>query len=104
MGHRAAFFYGPMMQGRDGIGACPCVGTGVIFRRAALISIGGQAFGSITEDYNSAMTLMGAGFSSIYLNERLIYGLAPDDLESVFKQRLRWGMGSLQVHPPSFGV
>ena len=64
MGHRAAFFYGPMMQGRDGIGACPCVGTGVIFRREALISIGGQAFGSITEDYNSAMTLMGAGNSS----------------------------------------
>eukprot|EP00271_Cylindrocystis_brebissonii_P008042 TRINITY_DN22077_c0_g1_i1.p1 TRINITY_DN22077_c0_g1~~TRINITY_DN22077_c0_g1_i1.p1 ORF type:complete len:1726 (+),score=392.82 TRINITY_DN22077_c0_g1_i1:475-5652(+) len=97
MGHRAAFFYGPMMQGRDGIGACPCVGTGVVFRRDALISIGGQAFGSITEDYNSAMTLMGAGFSSIYLNERLIYGLAPDDLESVFKQRLRWAMGSLQI-------
>lgn len=38
-----------------------------------------------------------SGFSSIYLNERLIYGLAPDDLDSVFKQRLRWAMGSLQV-------
>jgi hypothetical protein len=32
--HCARFFYGPMLQGRDGIGACPCVGTGVIFRWA----------------------------------------------------------------------
>lgn len=97
MGHRAAFFYGPMMQGRDGAGACPCVGTGVVFRRDALLSVGGQALGSITEDYNSAMTLMSSGFASIYLNERLTFGLAPDDIESVFKQRLRWAMGSLQI-------
>jgi hypothetical protein len=41
-GNRARFFYGPMMQGRDGVGSCPCVGTGVIFRREALISMGGQ--------------------------------------------------------------
>jgi hypothetical protein len=32
MVHCARFFYGPMLQGRDGIGACPCCGTGVIFR------------------------------------------------------------------------
>ena len=61
MGHRAAFFYGPMMQGRDGVGGCPSVGTGVIFNRDALISVGGQAYGSITEDYNSAMALLSAG-------------------------------------------
>lgn len=24
---------GPMLQGRDGIGAAPCCGTGVVFRR-----------------------------------------------------------------------
>jgi hypothetical protein len=31
-----------MLQGRDGIGAAPCCGTGVVFRRDILISIGGQ--------------------------------------------------------------
>jgi cellulose synthase/poly-beta-1,6-N-acetylglucosamine synthase-like glycosyltransferase len=50
MVHCARFFYGPMLQGRDGIGACPCCGTGVVFRRDVLVSIGGQAYGSITED------------------------------------------------------
>jgi hypothetical protein len=28
MAHCARFFYGPMLQGRDGIGACTCCGTG----------------------------------------------------------------------------
>ncbi len=54
-----------MLQGRDGIGACPCCGTGVVFRRDVLVSIGGQAYGSITEDYNSAMALLAAGFDTM---------------------------------------
>ena len=53
MVHCARFFYGPMLQGRDGIGAAPCCGTGVVFRRDVLVSIGGQSYGSITEDYNT---------------------------------------------------
>ena len=40
---------GPMLQGRDGVGAAPCCGTGVVFKRDVLVSIGGQAYGSITE-------------------------------------------------------
>jgi cellulose synthase/poly-beta-1,6-N-acetylglucosamine synthase-like glycosyltransferase len=93
---------GPMLQGRDGIGACPCCGTGVVFKRDALISLGGQSYGSITEDYNTAMNMLGAGFATMFLNERLVFGMAPDDLESALTQRLRWAMGALQVrcsHP-----
>jgi hypothetical protein len=97
MVHCARFFYGPMLMGRDGIGACPCCGTGVLFRRDILVSIGGQAYGSITEDYNTAMTLLSAGFATMYLNERLSFGLAPDDIAGVFTQRLRWAMGALQI-------
>ena len=86
-----------MLQGRDGVGGCPCVGTGVVFRRDILMSMGGQAYGSITEDYNSAMQLMGDGFSTMFLNERLVFGLAPTNLEDALVQRLRWSMGSLQI-------
>lgn len=86
-----------MLQGRDGIGACPCCGTGVLFRKDILVSIGGQAHGSITEDYNTAMCLLASGFSTMFLNTRLAYGMAPDDIISVFRQRLRWAMGGLQI-------
>lgn len=93
----ARFFYGPMLQGRDGIGACPCVGTGVLFQRDALLSIGGQPTSSITEDYFAAMQLISSGFGTMYLNERLTYGMAPDDIISLFEQRLRWAIGALQI-------
>jgi cellulose synthase/poly-beta-1,6-N-acetylglucosamine synthase-like glycosyltransferase len=46
-----------------------------------LVSIGGQAYGSITEDYNTAMTLLSAGFATMYLNERLVFGMVPEDIE-----------------------
>jgi hypothetical protein len=46
-----------------------------------LVSIGGQAYGSITEDYNTAMTLLSAGFASMYLNERLVFGMVPEDID-----------------------
>jgi hypothetical protein len=32
-----------------------------------------------------------------FLNERLVFGMAPTDIEAAFKQRLRWAMGALQV-------
>jgi cellulose synthase/poly-beta-1,6-N-acetylglucosamine synthase-like glycosyltransferase len=69
-----------LLQGRDGIGASPCCGTGVIFRRDILVSIGGQAYGSVTEDYNTAMHLLSAGFAAMYLNERLVFGMVPEDI------------------------
>jgi cellulose synthase/poly-beta-1,6-N-acetylglucosamine synthase-like glycosyltransferase len=38
-----------------------------------------------------------------FLAERLVYGMAPEDIEGVFKQRLRWAMGALQVNHQSMG-
>lgn len=31
------------------------------------------------------------------MNARLVFGMAPDDIEAVFTQRLRWAMGALQI-------
>jgi hypothetical protein len=50
-------------------------------RRDILVSIGGQAYGSVTEDYNTAMHLMSAGFATMYLNERLVFGMVPEDIQ-----------------------
>ena len=38
----------------------------------------------------AAMSLMSAGMATMYLNERLSFGMAPDDIAGVFTQRLRW--------------
>ena len=118
-GHQAHLFYGPIQQGKDGMEAAFYTGTNAILRREALVSVGLQNFSaeyeqdrnrldefdlvggvssnSITEDMNTAMRLHAAGWKSIYHHEELSVGLAPDDLSSTLKQRLRWAQGTIQV-------
>ncbi|MEH2297372.1 glycosyltransferase family 2 protein [Nostoc sp.] len=118
-GHQAHLFYGPLQQGKDGMNAAFYTGTDAVLRREALISVGLQNFAdaytkdekslnefdlvggissnSITEDMNTAMRLHSAGWKSIYHHELLAEGLAPDDLSSTLKQRLRWAQGTIQV-------
>ncbi|MBE9191652.1 glycosyltransferase [Gloeocapsopsis crepidinum LEGE 06123] len=118
-GHQAHLFYGPLQQGKDGMNAAFYTGTNAVIRRDALIGVGLQYFSdefaknekrldefelvggvssnSITEDMNTAMRLHAAGWKSVYHNELLAEGLAPDDLSSTLKQRLRWAQGTIQV-------
>lgn len=118
-GHQAHLFYGPIQQGKDGLNSAFYTGTNAVLRREALVSvglkyfseafakdetcldefdlIGGMSSSSITEDMNTAMRLHGAGWQSIYHNELLAVGLAPDDLSATLKQRLRWAQGTIQV-------
>ena len=118
-GHQASLFYGPIQQGKDGLNAAFYTGTNAVLRRDALVTTGLQSFSkaferdsdrihefdligglsseSITEDMNTAMRLHAAGWRSVYHDEALAVGLAPDDLSSTLKQRLRWAQGTLQV-------
>jgi cellulose synthase (UDP-forming) len=118
-GHQAHLFYGPIQQGKDGMNSAFYTGTNAVLRREALISVGLQNFSdeferdekrldefelvggvssnSITEDMNTAMRLHSAGWKSAYHHEELSEGLAPDDLSSTLKQKLRWAQGTIQV-------
>lgn len=118
-GHQARLFYGPIQQGKDGMGSAFYTGTNAVLRREALVSVGLQNFAdeylvnqnrleefelvggvssaSITEDMNTAMRLHAAGWKSVYHHEVLAVGLAPDDLSSTLKQKLRWAQGTIQV-------
>ena len=52
---------------------------------------------SVTEDMATAMQLHSLGWRSVYHHEILARGLAPEDLATMLKQRLRWAQGTLQV-------
>ena len=52
---------------------------------------------SVTEDMATCMRLHAMGWRSVYHHEVLAHGLAPDDLGTMLKQRLRWAQGTLQV-------
>ena len=52
---------------------------------------------SITEDMATSMRLHAMGWKSVFHPEILAYGLAPEDLGTALRQRLRWAQGTIQV-------
>jgi len=90
-------FYELVCPGKNHFNAAFCVGTNVMFRRAALDEIGGIWTGSNSEDIWTSIELHKRGWKSIYVPEVLARGLAPQDVTSYLKQQLRWATGGFEV-------
>lgn len=43
------------------------------------------------------MEFLASGFTSLFVEERLVHGMAPTTISAVFAQRYRWALGSLQI-------
>jgi cellulose synthase (UDP-forming) len=52
---------------------------------------------SVTEDMATCMRLHALGWRTAYVDEVLAHGLAPEDLQTMLTQRLRWAQGTVQV-------
>lgn len=68
-----------------------------MLNRAALEAVGGFAYGSVTEDFLTSLTLQSAGYRTRYVDEVMAEGLAPSSMGPFFAQRLRWAVGGLQI-------
>ncbi len=79
------------------MGAAFCCGTSSIIRFAPLMQIGGFPTDSVTEDYLLTLRLRQVGYRTVYLNERLSLGLAPEGLREYIVQRSRWCLGFMQI-------
>jgi cellulose synthase (UDP-forming) len=90
-------FYELVLPGRNYFNAVFCVGTNVIFRRAALEEIGGMYVASNSEDIWTSIELHRRGWRSFFIPEVLARGLAPESLLSYFKQQFRWAYGAFEV-------
>jgi cellulose synthase (UDP-forming) len=90
-------FFSVIQPGRDHWNAAYFVGSCALVRRKALDDIGGFATESITEDMLTSIRLHAKGWSSVYHNENLAYGIAAETLKPFHIQRQRWGVGSWQV-------
>lgn len=82
---------------RDTWGGAFFVGSGAVFRRTALESVGGFKLLSITEDIHTSQHMHAAGWKSVYVNRDLAVGLAAENLASYLVQRRRWMLGCLQI-------
>lgn len=82
---------------RDRWGGCFFVGSGAVFRRAAIEEIGGFKLLSITEDIHTSQHLHAAGWRSVFVDRDLAVGLSAENLASHIVQRQRWMLGCLQI-------
>ena len=96
-------FYRIMQPGRDAWGVAFYCGTSALLRRSALDAVGGFATQGDIEDQITSMKLLQAGWRTIYLDEQLSVGLAPESTSSLHDQRNRWCRGSLQILFTSYG-
>ncbi|KAI9173263.1 hypothetical protein H9P43_007394 [Blastocladiella emersonii ATCC 22665] len=97
LGQVCTFFYDIIMKHRDTRNSAPSVGTGVVFRRKALEEVGGISTGTLTEDFDTSLKLHGRGWHTVYITDKLQYGLVPTDLRSALRQRERWAIGTLEI-------
>jgi len=91
------FFFDILMPAKDAWGVAFCCGTSSVVRRSSLVKIGGFPTDSVTEDYLLTLRLKEIGARTVYLNERLTLGLAPEGLKEYITQRSRWCLGFMQI-------
>ncbi len=91
------YFFDVVMASKDAWGTAFCCGTSSIIRYEPLMAIGGVPTDSVTEDYLLTLRMKEAGYRTVYLNEPLTLGLAPEGLKEYITQRSRWCLGFVQI-------
>jgi cellulose synthase (UDP-forming) len=91
------YFFDVLMASKDAWGAAFCCGTSSVIRFIPLMQIGGFPTDSVTEDYLVTLRLREIGYQTIYLNEQLSLGLAPEGIKEYITQRSRWCLGFVQI-------
>lgn len=92
-----SLFFRVIQPGKDRWNAAFYCGSCAVLRRFALNRIGGFATGTVTEDLHTSIKLHKAGFETVYHNQSLAFGIAPDSYEPYQNQRVRWGKGAMHV-------
>ncbi|MBB5015707.1 UDP-forming cellulose synthase catalytic subunit [Rehaibacterium terrae] len=90
-------FYNVIQHGLDFWNASFFCGSAALLRRSCLDEIGGIAGDTITEDAETAMTLHGRGYNSVYYGKPMIAGLQPETFSGFIVQRTRWAQGMVQI-------
>ncbi|WP_432557832.1 glycosyltransferase family 2 protein [Granulicoccus sp. GXG6511] len=96
-GYMQTMFYRFIQPGRNQFNAAFCVGTNVLYRRDAVLDIGGIYALSKSEDVWTSLMLHERGWRSVYIPNTLAVGDAPETIEAYSKQQLRWATGGFEI-------
>ncbi len=92
-----SLFFGPIMKGKNRSNSVFMCGTNMVLSREALDEVGGMCEFNIAEDFLTSLFIHEKSWQSVYVDEVLAEGLAPEDFLSYYKQQFRWTRGSLEV-------
>lgn len=96
-GFMQAMFYRFVQPGRNSFNAAFSVGTNVLYRRDAVMDIGGIFTGSKSEDVWTSLMLHERGWRSVFVPKKLATGDTPETVEAYSKQQLRWATGGFEI-------
>ena len=96
-GYMQTVFYSLTQPGKNRFNSAFCVGTNVVFRKAAIDSIGGLHQKSKSEDIWTSIILHSKGWKSVYIPAILAVGDTPETIESYTKQQQRWATGAFEI-------
>jgi poly-beta-1,6 N-acetyl-D-glucosamine synthase len=68
-----------------------------LFRRDALVEVGGYSTDTFAEDADLTLKLLTAGWQAVYEERAIAFTEAPEQLLDLIKQRYRWTRGILQA-------
>lgn len=90
-------FYNIDQVCRDRFDAAICVGTSAIYRRAAIMAVGGTPKVWGTEDVRTGLAITKGGYKVKYVPLIVSIGTSPDTLQDYFRQHNRWCSGSIKI-------
>ncbi|MGQ9920470.1 MAG: glycosyltransferase family 2 protein [Desulfobacca sp.] len=95
--NRDNVFYEAVQLSNDQANAVISCGSGVLYRRQALMELGGFVTWNIVEDFTTSYNLVSRGWKGIYFPYALSRGLAPDTLVGVVQQRYQWCLDTMRL-------
>jgi cellulose synthase (UDP-forming) len=90
-------FYDTMQKAFDANDTVLSCGSGVLYRRAALQTVGGFITWNVVEDLTTSYELHSRGWKSLYYPYPLTTSQAPDTIGAVYRQRGRWAFDTLRL-------
>lgn len=71
----------------------PTTGGNCVYRRKAVLDVGGFTRGTLSEDIEVSLALAATGWRTIFVEDAVAASMVPDSLRQFSRQRLRWNAG-----------
>lgn len=91
------YFFKASMPSRNQRNSIIFAGTMGLIRRSVLTELGGWPEWCLTEDSETSLRMLKAGYQGIYLEESMGRGIMPLTFATFKSQRFRWCFGGIQI-------